>query len=125
MEHLDVDSGLLESIQNMSAEELVALQAEAEASGAAQQLRAEGRAIVHTRKRLTRRQTEALVRSAGAYTLNELITQLQAMREQLGGHVPVLVGVHGSELACAVDVVRWTDIENNELEYVAARICGV
>jgi len=40
MEHFDVDSGLLESIQNMSVDELVALQMEAEASGVAQQLRA-------------------------------------------------------------------------------------
>ncbi len=39
MEHVDVDSGLLESIQNMSVEGLVALQAEAEASGGAEQLR--------------------------------------------------------------------------------------
>lgn len=39
MEHGDVDSGLLESIQNMSVDELVALQAEVEASGAAEQLR--------------------------------------------------------------------------------------
>lgn len=68
---------------------------------------------------------QAILRTAGAYTLDELIARLKALSEQLGGHVPVLVGEHGSELACAVDTVRWRDIEEDELEYVAARICGV
>ncbi len=39
MEQADVDSGLLESINQMTVEELVALQAEVEATGAAAQLR--------------------------------------------------------------------------------------
>lgn len=39
MTHSDVDPSLLESIQNMTTDELVAMQAECEASGAAEQLR--------------------------------------------------------------------------------------
>lgn len=57
-------------------------------------------------------------------TLDELIARLQALREQRGGQVLVQVGERGFQLACAVDVVRWRDLEDDELEHVAVRICG-
>lgn len=77
------------------------------------------------RRRLKRSEVERIQRSTRTLTLDELIAQLQAQREQLGGHVPVIVGERGTELAYAVDVVRWRDLEDAEAEYTAARICGV
>ena len=78
-----------------------------------------------SRRRLTRRAAEQIERSTQTLTLDELIAQLQAQRDQLGGHVPVIVGERGTELAYAVDVLRWRDLEDDEVEYTAARICGV
>ncbi len=78
-----------------------------------------------SRRRLTRREAEQIERSVSTLTLDELIAQLEAQRAQLGGHVPVIVDERGTELAYAVDVVRWRDLEDAEAEYAAVRICGV
>lgn len=72
----------------------------------------------------TQRQVQAVVQSVRSLTLGELIVQLSELRQQVGGHVPVFVSERRTELACAVDVVRWPGLAGKEPEYCAARICG-
>lgn len=65
------------------------------------------------------------LRRAGTLTLDELLAQLHGLRSELGGDVPVVVGERGFELAYAVDVVSWPDLDDDELVHRAVRICGV
>ena len=61
---------------------------------------------------------------ANVLTVDEAIAVLQALRAELGGSVPVVVGERGFQLACAVETVSWPDLEDDELVHRAVRICG-
>lgn len=50
-------------------------------------------------------------------SLDELLEQLRAVRDRLGGNAFVVVGERGFELACSVEAVNWPDIESGRLIY--------
>lgn len=47
-------------------------------------------------------------------SLDELLEQLRAVRDRLGGNALVVVGERGVELVCSVEVESWPDIENGK-----------